>query len=393
MRILEKMPDTAVPGPGCCPDVNGREAEADGEVCCGRPALPTNPHERPGYRLLPFVDGFIETPVGPVPRVRARLSFADRLGAAGVRWGIGRDRYRVAPGLYAVGTPTPESPVLVTANFKLTFDQIRAAARGIDAWILVVDTWGVNVWCAAGKGRFSTAEVAGRVRDVGLDRVVSHRQLILPQLGATGVRARDLRSARGFSGVWGPIRAEDIRAFIEAGMVATPAMRRVTFTLGERMVLVPVELSALAKHLLWLAPALFLISGIGLGGFSMSGAGGRWALVAGAILLGIVAGAVLTPALLPLLPGRAFAVKGAIAGGLLWGVAALLAGEGWGLAGGAALFLLAVAVSSYLATNFTGSTPYTSPSGVEWEMRRALPVQALMALTGIVLWVAAAFVG
>jgi hypothetical protein len=158
------------------------------------------------------------------------------------------------------------------------------------------------------------------------------------------------------------------------------------------MVLVPVELSALAKHLLWLLPALFLISGIGLGGFSMSGAVSRWAVVAWAIIVGIVAGAVLTPALLPLLPGRTFALKGAIAGGILWGAAALLAGEGWGLAGGAASFLLAIAVSSYLATNFTGSTPYTSPSGVEWEMRRALPVQALMVLIGIALWVVSAFV-
>ena len=393
MEILEKMPDTADPGPGRGHDDNHRETSAADEVCCGRPALPTSPHERPGYRLLPFVEGFIETPAGPVPGVYDRLSFADRLGAVRARCGIGRDGYRVAPGLYGVGTPTPHSPVLVTANFKLTFDHIRAAVRGLDAWILVIDTWGVNVWCAAGKGRFSTAEVVRQVRAAGLHRVVRHRRLILPQLGATGVRARDLRSACGFSGVWGPIRAEDIRAFIDAGMVAAPAMRRVSFTLAERMVLVPVELSALAKHLVWLLPALFLISGIGPGGFSMSGAGGRWAVSAWAIIMGIVAGAVLTPALLPLLPGRTFALKGAIAGGLFWGTAAALTGRGWGMAGGAALLPLAIAVSSYLATNFTGSTPYTSPSGVEWEMRRALPAQAMMALTGLALWVVSAFAG
>jgi hypothetical protein len=42
--------------------------------------------------------------------------------------------------------------------------------------------------------------------------------------------------------------------------------------------------------------------------------------------------------------------------------------------------------------NFTGSTPYTSPSGVEKEMRKAMPLQALAGLVSIILWIGAAFV-
>ncbi|RXM20875.1 acetyl-CoA synthase subunit gamma, partial [Citrobacter sp. AAK_AS5] len=82
-----------------------------------------------------------------------------------VRWNIKRMDYRVAPGLYAVGEPTADSPVLVTANYKLTFDGLRSELGGVDAWMLVLDTLGVNVWCAAGKGTFSTAELARRVRE------------------------------------------------------------------------------------------------------------------------------------------------------------------------------------------------------------------------------------
>ena len=122
-----------------------------------------------------------------VPVVSPRLSLSDRVGGWKMRWNLGRDRYTVAPGLYAVGAPSLESPVLVTANYKLTFDKVRAECQGLDAWILVLDTRGVNVWCAAGKGTFSTRELEQRLLAVRLDQVVSHRTLILPQLGATGV--------------------------------------------------------------------------------------------------------------------------------------------------------------------------------------------------------------
>ena len=115
---------------------------------------------------------------------------SDHVGTIRARLGISRDRYRVAPGLYIVGKPGAESPVLVTANYKLSFDSLRKELGGIDAWILVLDTMGVNVWCAAGKRTFSTEEVIRQVNGVGLDKLVTHRELILPQLGAPGVSAQ-----------------------------------------------------------------------------------------------------------------------------------------------------------------------------------------------------------
>ena len=99
-----------------------------------------------------------------MPQVATTVSARDFWGTLGARIGIIRRNYKVAPGLYAVGSPGPQSPVLVTANYKLSFDALRHRLGGIDAWLLVVDTRGINVWCAAGKGSFSTEEVIQSVR-------------------------------------------------------------------------------------------------------------------------------------------------------------------------------------------------------------------------------------
>jgi hypothetical protein len=297
---------------------------------------------------------------------------------------------RVEPGLYALGGPNPESPVLVTANYKMTFDRLRSKLGGVDAWVLVLDTQGINVWCAAGKGTFGTDEVVRQVEATGLARIVSHRTLILPQLSATGVAAHQVQEATGFRVVYGPVRARDIRAFLAAGCQATPEMRRVTFTLWERLVVVPMELVGGAKFSLVVLALLFVLAGVGRHGFS---AEASWTLgvpAAGLYLVGFLAGALVTPVLLPWLPGRAFALKGAAVGGALALVHLLCQSKGLTSAAGALdagawLFLLP-AVSSFFAMNFTGATPYTSPSGVRREVRVALPGQVLAAALGLALW-------
>ncbi|RXM21708.1 acetyl-CoA synthase subunit gamma, partial [Citrobacter sp. AAK_AS5] len=87
--------------------------------------------------------------------------------------------------------PDKNSPVIVTANYKLTFDVVRNAISGMNLWMLVLNTHGVNVWCAAGKGTFGTGEIARMVKMTKLATIVSHRNLIVPQLGAPGVSAQD----------------------------------------------------------------------------------------------------------------------------------------------------------------------------------------------------------
>ena len=312
--------------------------------------------------------------------VDSRLSLADRLGKWRVRWSIGRGRYRVEPGLYRIGQPDPGSPVLVTANYKLTFDTLRSELGGVDAWILVLDTRGVNVWCAAGKGTFSTEELVFRIGATGLAEVVAHCKLVVPQLGATGIAAHEVKRRSGFRVVYGPVRAADVRAFLAQRMQATDEMRRVTFTLAQRAELVGVELVAASR---WVLPVLIL-------GLLLSG---RWSIpealgAALPVLTGLVAGTVLVPILLPWIPGHAFSLKGALAGAVAVGAVLLLAPGDHSLAGGVSLFLFGTATASFFAMQFTGATTFTSPSGVEWEMRRALPclVAALGVATGLGLW-------
>ncbi len=140
------------------------------------------------------------------------------------RMGINRAMHRVDPGLYKLGNPTAESDVFVTSNYTLSFDALRSALPGIDAYILVLDTFGVNVWCAAGKGTFGTEEVIHRVKDTKLADVVSRRVLILPQLGAPGVAAHEVKKATGFRVEYGPIRADDLPEYLKTHK-ATPEMR------------------------------------------------------------------------------------------------------------------------------------------------------------------------
>jgi len=299
--------------------------------------------------------------------VDALLTFQDRLGAFKARWGVERMDYSVEPGLYAVGKPVGESPVLVSANYKLTFDTLRKNLAGLDCWLLILDTKGINVWCAAGKGTFGTDELVSRIASSELSKYVTHNRLILPQLGATGVSAHEVKSRSGFDVNYGPVRAEDIKAYIGAGYKATKEMRTVNFTLWDRLVLTPMELLPALKYSLPVFGVMLCVNMFAKKPFGIADAASN----VGAIL----AGTVLTPALLPYIPGKAFAAKGWLAGlvctAAILGVSGRLKKGGGLLAAGS--LLMYPAVSSFLAMNFTGSSTYTSPSGVNKEMKKALP--------------------
>jgi hypothetical protein len=363
----------------------------DDAPCCGSSvAPPAGVHERAGYTICRFVDDFVGTDAGLVPRVSTQLTWRDRIGAIKVRLGAWRDSYKISPGLYCVGNPGQESPVLVTANYKLSFDSLRRELAGQDVWILVLDTRGVNVWCASAHKTFGTAELLQRIETSALGKVVSHHQLIVPQLGASGVDAQAIKSASDFEVIWGPIRAGDIPQFLANSNRADAAMRKLTFTMAERLVLVPVELAMALKPTLLVLAVMLLVSGLGPGFFSFGVAWSRWLFFAAAFLVGILSGVVMVPALLPWLPFRAFYLKGILVA--LPTAAAVIFWFGssfWPEA--VAQVLICLTASSYLAMNFTGATAYASPSGVEKEMRRAIPVQLVMTLVAVVLWVANPF--
>jgi hypothetical protein len=329
---------------------------------------------------VPGFSGWLASPSGDIAVVSSEIAFRDTLGAWKSRWGIGRMSYLVPPGLYALGHPGTDDTVVVTANYKMSYDIVRRSLQGRNIWLLVLETYGINVWCAAGKGTFGTGEIVRRVETTGLANVVKHRVLVVPILGAAGVSAHEVKARTGFSVRYGTIRASDLPEFLDNGKVTTPRMRELTFTTYERLVLTPVELTAAIWKSIPLFALLFLAGAFSSGTFIPSEGLNPVFAYSGALL----AGTVVTPVLLPWLPTRSFSVKGAVIG-LLWAIFFYLVyGSEWNGFQITANFLLLPIVASFVALNFTGSTPFTSPSGVRKEMRLSLPVMCAALAVGLV---------
>ena len=264
----------------------------------------------------PWIQSWQETVIGKIPVVHSRLGNQDRWGFLKMRWGMGRMKYTVPPGLYGIGRPSAESPVFVTANYKMTFDILRRDLTGLNGWILVLDTRGINVWCAAGKGTFGTRELIHRIRVTALERLLTHRELIVPQLGAVGIAAHKVKNETGFKVTYGPVRSMHISEFLENGKQCTKAMRKIRFSLADRLALIPMELIPALKYypivLLLFAVKTWILKASWSGVFLTDSVGFFGALITGTVL---------APALLPWLPGRAFSFKGAFLGllyALLW---------------------------------------------------------------------------
>ncbi len=336
----------------------------------------------------PFAAGTIPTPAGPVYRIKSGWTRADYVGMIRSRIGAFRMQYSVEPGLYAVGEPTRESDVFVSANYKLSFDILRQSLAGMNAWVLVLDTKSINVWCAAGKGTFGTDELVNRIAATKLDVVVNHRKLILPQLGAVGVDAAAVLKRTGFRVSFGPVQARDISAYVKAGYKKTAEMRTITFSMRDRLVLTPMEINPAMKKFPWFAGGFLVIFGLQPSGILFRDAWHSGLPFILLLLLAIMTGAFVTPMLLPFVPFRSFAVKGWIVGLALTALAA----SGFGLVGGnqplllAATYLFFPALSSYIALQFTGSTTFTGMSGVKKELKIGIPLYiGTSAVSGILI--------
>lgn len=140
----------------------------------------------------------------------------------------------VPPGLRPIGNPGADAPVLVTGNYRLTVSRLERVLRGHDAWLLVANSRGINVWCAAGGGHFTHHDIIAAIRAARLSERVVHRRLVLPQLAATGVERRRIAEATGFEGRWGPARLEDLPEFLDRHCRLRRSHRTMRFPAWER---------------------------------------------------------------------------------------------------------------------------------------------------------------
>lgn len=325
------------------------------------------------------------------PKVNERWSFQDYFGSAKVRMSFSRDDYKINPGLYAFGNAAETSEIFVTANYKLSFDVLRRELAGLNAWILVLDTKGINVWCAAGKGTFGTNELIKQINDSNVKNMVKHKRLILPQLGAPGVDANQVRLATGFNVKFGPVRASDIKEYLRAGYKKTEEMSTVRFNAIDRLKLVPVEfVNTLGKFFL-LSIGFFILSGLSSRGYSFHESLGQGLMVVGILFFSYLSGAVITPLLLPWIPFKSFAAKGFILASVLMAPIPILLSRELSMLSIISLYMIGAAISSFLAMNFTGASTYTSLSGVRREMRVFVPIQALVSSLGFLVFIVSRF--
>ena len=157
-------------------------------------------------------------------------------------------------GLRVVGKPDKLSPVLVTGNYDLTVRRVLRSLHGLDAYLVVAPSKGINVWCASSGGHLTTHQVVTALKLAQLERRVAHREAILPQLAATGVEGKEVRRRSGWIVRFGPAAAADIPAYLAAGKHKTDEMRRVRFSWRERFEMAvawATPISLLAGLLAW----------------------------------------------------------------------------------------------------------------------------------------------
>jgi ferredoxin len=143
--------------------------------------------------------------------------------------------FRAEVGLFPIGSPTPDSPVFVSGNFDTLVTDLRRTLSPFDCWLLICDSAGINVWCAAGVGDFNENKITDALIASHLEEKVRHRTLILSPLAAVGINRRKLKKDTGFTVVWGPTHLDDIPAFIKAGLQRTPEMKLARFTFKDRL--------------------------------------------------------------------------------------------------------------------------------------------------------------
>lgn len=205
------------------------------------------------------------------------------------------------PGLRRIGAPGRHSPVLLTANYDLTVRRLVRALRGVDAWLLVAPAGGINVWCAAAGGHLTTHQVVTALKTSGIEEQVDHRELVVPQLAATGVEGLDVYRRSRWRVRFGPVRAEDVPAYLAAKGEKTDAMRRVSFPLRDRLEMaaawaapsaIVVGAAAALLRPAWVLPLVGLCAAAAIAVFTALDRlprGGRWWIGAAGVLASLLA--------------------------------------------------------------------------------------------------------
>lgn len=122
-------------------------------------------------------------------------------------------------GIYPIGNPAEDSPVLITTNFSLTYFIVSGEIESsrVPSWLLVMDTEGLSVLTAWAAGKFVGDAIGAFVKKSGIADKVKHRRVVIP--GAAAAVSGDLEEELGKE--WevkiGPREAAHLSAYLKMG--------------------------------------------------------------------------------------------------------------------------------------------------------------------------------
>ena len=126
---------------------------------------------------------------------------------------------QVQPGIYEINSPKPESPVLVTTNFSITYFSVanEVEGSGLPAWLVVTDAEGMSVLTAWAAGKFDAERIAKAIKGFKVAEKVSRKRMVIP--GHVAVLSGELE---GELPDWeirvGPREAVDLPAFMKQAL-------------------------------------------------------------------------------------------------------------------------------------------------------------------------------
>jgi ubiquinone/menaquinone biosynthesis C-methylase UbiE len=227
------------------------------------------------------------------------------------------DHVPIEPGIYKSGNPNSKSPIIVTANYLFTYIRLMKDIQEIDAWVLCVDSRGINVWCAARGPDFGNKQIIEAVKASGIGKKTDSKTLYLPQLAAGGVAVPKLpKNTEDFpfrSVKYGPVWSKHLPQYLKDKPAKKPDfMKLAKFTLYHRMRgFITHSTFLLRKIFFWPSMGLLLfllIAGVFIQDFTRL-------IFVGEIWLAVLVANLLITTLFPLTNfTRRFVVKGIIFG-------------------------------------------------------------------------------
>ncbi len=298
------------------------------------------------------------------------------------------DHVPIEPGIYQSGNPDENSPVIVTANYIYTYIKVMRALKGIDAWVLCVDSRGINVWCAARGNDFGNKQLIEAVEATEIAKITSKKTLILPQLSAGGIATPLIKSEAAnfpFNLLYGPVWAKYLPQFLEERPAHKPdKMKLARFSLSHR-------LRAGITHTTFLFRKVFLLPSIALFLLLMVlvltdtlWIGKLW--IVGEFWLWIIITNTLIAILIPITNfTRKFIIKG-----IIFGVINLLLFSGiyWLLGTSIPSIFLSLCLYFWLAffatMSFSGYTMATSPREIQDEYPIFTKINMTLLIIGLI---------